>query len=356
MEPKKYEYIDSLRGIAILLVILVHTGYILDNTMLYFSRGLQFFIFNGAMGVQLFFIISALTLTISHYNRLKEQHQIRNFFIRRFFRITPMYYLAIVYFAIIDQYIQNNFYGIDTGKFITTILFINPYFHKYIEGYVPGGWSISVEFLFYLLFPFVCNKIKSFNSSMIFIFITIIISIIYIYTVEKGPLIYTNLLFQLPIFSLGIALYWWKNDKSKTLSSSTTLIIAIFIFCFCYKQIPYHFLYNIGFAFIIITLMQKPYKLFSNKLFATIGKVSFSMYIIHFAIMSIFNHLNFNRIILVTNISTSLLNFIGLYLIAVISTFLISQITYRIIEVPGQNLGKKIIKKLNQQKNNILEI
>lgn len=347
MEPKKYEYIDSLRGIAILLVILVHTGIILNNTVLFFPDLLIKFIANGAYGVHLFFIISALTLTMSYHNRLHEKHKTRNFFIRRFFRIAPMYYFAILYFSIIFPYIQGNFEKIVVGKLITTALFINPYFTNYIHGYVPGGWSISVEFLFYFFVPFLCKKITNFNSSMIFIFVALIISIVYSQLYWKN---FTNLLFQLPIFSLGIALYWWENDKSKTLSSSTTLIIAIFIFCFCYKPVPYHFLYSLGFAFIIITLMQKPYKLFSNKLFATIGKVSFSMYIIHFAIILILGSINFNRIISVTNIGTSLLNFIGLYLIAVISTFLISQITYRIIEVPGQNLGKKIIKKLNQQK------
>ena len=61
MEPKKYQYIDSLRGIAILLVVLVHVGIVLDNMIDYFPKDslLLSIIGNGAYGVQLFLIVSA---------------------------------------------------------------------------------------------------------------------------------------------------------------------------------------------------------------------------------------------------------------------------------------------------------
>lgn len=57
MAQKKYEYIDSLRGIAILMVIFVHIGVVLDNTLLYFPEDtiLHKIIWSGGYGVQLFF-------------------------------------------------------------------------------------------------------------------------------------------------------------------------------------------------------------------------------------------------------------------------------------------------------------
>ena len=80
-----------------------------------------------------------------------------------------------------------------------------------------------------------------------------------------------------------------------------------------------------------------------------IGKVSFSMYIIHFFVIQILESLGFVKIIPITNLASSLLNFCMLYLAVALITFLIANITYKLIEIPGQNLGKKIIKKLDQQ-------
>lgn len=54
----KLKHIDALRGIAVLLVILVHTSQSIPGI----SLPLRYFSKYGQMGVQLFFIISAYTL------------------------------------------------------------------------------------------------------------------------------------------------------------------------------------------------------------------------------------------------------------------------------------------------------
>ena len=59
---KRYPYMDALRGIAILLVIMYHTTLFMAHdapNILYRISG------EGARGVQLFFILSALALFLS---------------------------------------------------------------------------------------------------------------------------------------------------------------------------------------------------------------------------------------------------------------------------------------------------
>lgn len=94
----KLQYIDFLRGIAILMVIVVHTNQYSKNPHnVSLSRLTEY----DARGVQLFFVLSAFTLYYSYHNRKTEQtHVFRNFFIRRIFRIAPMYYLGIIYYLI----------------------------------------------------------------------------------------------------------------------------------------------------------------------------------------------------------------------------------------------------------------
>src|SRR5512133_787814 len=124
--PRKYDFIDALRGLAILGVILLHTSQIIPPD----SKLLKLFGDNGAQGVQLFFITSALTLFLSMGSRShQEAAPTRNFFIRRFFRIAPMYYLALAFFFLLDGLSARYWapHGIPWWYPVMTIFFLNGY-------------------------------------------------------------------------------------------------------------------------------------------------------------------------------------------------------------------------------------
>lgn len=92
-----YKYIDALRGIAILMVVAVHVS---QSNSLKIDDLTRSILNNGSKGVQLFFIVSAFTLFMSFNNRYdKESTPILNYSIRRFFRIAPMYYLALIFYT-----------------------------------------------------------------------------------------------------------------------------------------------------------------------------------------------------------------------------------------------------------------
>lgn len=92
---------------------------------------------------------------------------------------------------------------------------------------------------------------------------------------------------------------------------------------------------------------MKPYKFFSNRILAAVGKCSFSMYLVHFALLGFMKKYDFKSIINSTNTLTAYCDLILMFLLLSVASFVISHFTYKLIEVPGQNLGRKIIKKLN---------
>ncbi|WP_029906129.1 acyltransferase [Prevotella sp. 10(H)] len=365
MEVKKYEYIDSLRGIAILLVVLVHVQYIegFTSSISYFSTTAFQFMANGHLGVSLFFIVSAFTLMMSHQRRQYEDHANRNFFIRRFFRIAPMYYLAIVYFTF-AYFVGFDFANIDWSnvpkkELILNVLFVNGFFPEYIHHYVPGGWSITVEFTFYALFPLLFARLKTINQVISFTLISLLISTVFNLLLKGTGADINNFLgyyivAQLPVFSLGILAYRLVSVKEEIMNVklSSLSFLAVTIFVYCYTAISYDFLYSIVFFLLLIILSQKAYKLFSNKILAKIGKVSFSLYLVHFAMMTVFNMFGCFRWVepYIKDKTTAYLFFIFGYICLFAVSFLLSNITYRLIEMPGQNLGRKLIKKLDQQK------
>ena len=89
MKKFNLDYIDSMRGIAILMVLAVHSTIfftIYEIKQLPFK--MEYIIYSGKYGVVLFFIVSAYTL----FRSLDIRHEkgFGNYYIRRFFRIAPL--------------------------------------------------------------------------------------------------------------------------------------------------------------------------------------------------------------------------------------------------------------------------
>ena len=91
VDTEYYTFVDALRGIAILMVVLVHTQIYTPAA----SGRLATVVGAGARGVQLFFVISAFTLFSTSLQRFpKEPKPRRSFYLRRAFRILPLMALA----------------------------------------------------------------------------------------------------------------------------------------------------------------------------------------------------------------------------------------------------------------------
>ena len=150
---KYIKQLDSLRGIAVLLVIITHwfpEGHPLHDYTSFFN------------GVDIFFVLSGFLITrILLENRNEAEATAtgkwfvaKNFYIRRFLRIFPIYYgLILVMFALgpkTSTHIREN-----VGNFLTytsNIYFIQK--GKW-EGVLSHLWSLSVEEQFYLLWPWI---------------------------------------------------------------------------------------------------------------------------------------------------------------------------------------------------------
>ena len=147
-------FIDLLRTIGILQVVLFHVFHGIvrfapKNEIPTFIERMPFGINFAwqAYGVDMIFVISAFLLTWSLLLELSEQERIdfRSYYVRRLSRILPLYYIALVAFAIGQ--------GNSVSEIVYSALFIGYIVSDY--NVIPVGWSMEVMILYYLVLPWV---------------------------------------------------------------------------------------------------------------------------------------------------------------------------------------------------------
>jgi len=361
---KNLDYVDAMRGIAILMVILVHTS---QNIKIE-SELISLFCRYGQMGVQLFFVASAFTLCNSAENRNNEPNKILNYFIRRFFRIAPVYYVGIIlYFALgaLKNYYKHGVLMPDEQytliNILTNVLLVHGFFPPANNNIVPGGWSIGTEFAFYAIFPMLFvllnGVIKSVTSAILALSCSVLISLAAIYScqivigtkLDNNSFIYFNLATQLPVFILGV-LFFKLNQidawpvKSKFSNILTFISISIFsVAIFEYgSDISFSLIPVIsGFSFLFLFSFLSKDKIINCAPIRSIGKVSYSMYLFHFLIARGLTAFLVSRTEPFLHGSVTLfLAYIG----SVATTFFIARISEKLIERPFIELGRKVIK------------
>jgi peptidoglycan/LPS O-acetylase OafA/YrhL len=361
---KKLDYIDALRGLAILGVIMVHTNLYGSFNL---PNSIGHIIAQGARGVQLFFLVSAFTLFLSFKNRsMIEKSPIRNFFLRRFFRIAPMYYIGIAYYLCLDdlglRYLLGDSTNITIPIIISNFIFLHGFNPYWINSLVPGGWSIGVEMLFYAILPFVFSKVKNLNQAFnFFIFSTVAKLLLQLFFMKfqliSDDRIWSRFLFlyfpnQLPIFSLGILMYFIiiENESLSNISGKSILVFSSMLLAHLCSGIqfilPNHILFGIGLLLLGLALSKFRFIGFVNPIVIYIGKISFSMYLVHFAVLHWLKSLNF-----LDYLGNGTLNYIARFSFVSILTIIVSSIFYKIIEVPFQEIGKRIIIRLEKSTN-----
>jgi peptidoglycan/LPS O-acetylase OafA/YrhL len=142
--------INGLRGIAILLVIYYHllAGTLSPDTPVLLSP----FLTNGWSGVNLFFLLSGFVLFLPYAANdtpLSAGDQ-WTFYRRRFRRLMPLFYVAVL----VEWMLAQRFQPRDVGELVSVLsgaFALNP--RSFGPSFNPPLWSIGVEIEFSLLFP-----------------------------------------------------------------------------------------------------------------------------------------------------------------------------------------------------------
>lgn len=339
-------YLDGLRGIAILAVVVIHV-----SQLVYIPAPLHDVAAYGVRGVQLFFIVSGLTLALNHMNKPLG---LRDFFARRFFRIAPMFYLAMIFYMVVGLVSDLRFAPKDvrSHEVLLTFLFLHDWSLTASNKIVPGGWSIACEAMFYASFPLillVLDRLRGLRSIPFVMAIYVLGAISYwgMRHFLKGDaalvqgFAFSFWITQLPAFVSGCWLAFGVGHESITRSSARWIMMFATLLILIDTQMRAHtnLLIAIGLLSLFVWAAGRARPAFLESAAMTfLGKISFSVYIVHFFVISL-AHLFAGRL---QDMIGPYIAFIIVFAIVMAVSIPISAFTYYRIELPFVRYGRNL--------------
>ncbi|MCP4763648.1 MAG: acyltransferase [archaeon] len=327
--------------------------------MLLFHAGVEFFS-GGYVGVDIFFVISGFLITSIIFREVyKGEFTYLNFYERRARRIFPALYF-VTFVSIIPAWfflIPSDFYdfseniiGVVTFSSNIVLWLQSNYFSQTAElKPLLHTWSLAVEEQYYIFFPIILMVTYRFFKNHIFhllAFILILSLLLSQWAAFNKPTanyyLFPTRAWELFIGSLVALLYtnstWNKIDKnlykySNILSFLGLILIVIPIFTFD-NHTPFPSLYavipTVGTALFILFAKSNTlaYKILSNKLFVSIGLISYSAYLWHQPVYA------FARQQALWGVSNLIMTF------AFCLSLLLAYLSWRFIEQPFRNKNK----------------
>jgi peptidoglycan/LPS O-acetylase OafA/YrhL len=281
--------LDTLRGVAIALVILFHVQLHFGAPGVVGKLALL-----GYNGVQLFFIVSGITMCYMWAQRRKESRETTKFLIRRICRIAPPFWFAILFYMAWRHTGLTNLAPAGALDVALTALLLHGFSANAINLVVPGGWSIAVEAMFYVLFPLMVMRLTTASQRLWAAFIIYLVCTVGAYLLKREfavdeTVIYYSLLTQLPIFVVAMALYTVLfSGKPAPVKTALVIGIAWGAIAWLGRSMGWptrpglwaEIVLMLGFAAAILQRHEwRP--------LAFLGRISYSAYLFHFAVIDL---------------------------------------------------------------------
>ncbi len=305
--------LDLMRALAIIFVIIGHGGWMLSysNTKFPWIKIID--------GVELFFVLSGFLIGGILIRKFQDKKvlkikDIKEFWIRRWFRTLPNYYLILivnalfVYFGIIKE---------DFSQFNWKFVFFLQNFSKPFYKFFWESWSLSIEEWFYLLFPILLACMyffsKSLNISKKRIFLYSIIAFLLVpfllrvfiasrFEVDQfwlGVRIYKVVIYRLDGIALGLLAafikYWYPDFWFKSRNYSFVIGLVLCYLILYSTWLPNDFstkVFRITIQSIGCFLLLPKFDNINSapriisKVVTHISLISYSMYLINLALVS----------------------------------------------------------------------
>ncbi len=260
--------LDSLRGIAVLMVVFYHyTSRFSEKYSYSFVNDFINFEY-GRLGVELFFMISGFVI----YMSIKNINTPVEFIKKRFYRLYPLFWISLIFTSLVMF-----FFPLPDTKNSFAIFFANLTMLPSLFGQVAIDgvyWTLKYEFFFYLfiLFLLIFNKYKN----------IILISIAYLLfglvIVFKFKFLFVSYFYG-SLFINGMLFYSIYENSVLSKLKFIIIFLSCFVCFFLKDQVLFYF--NCFLIFTFILLINNKLFFLNIRFFSFFGQISFAMYLLH---------------------------------------------------------------------------
>jgi peptidoglycan/LPS O-acetylase OafA/YrhL len=300
------------------------------------------------------------------------------FYVRRFFRIAPLYYIillpAFIWFNFFQATIQRFFPHTATVVYDPTVRQLttaNVAMHlsflfglspKYCASLIVPDWSIGLEMQFYFLFPFLMLFARKFNLGKL----TLLLGSVWLISVHLIGVYIVNVplrfgLFPQPsffplkagVFLIGMLLAWAYMEQGELNGRAAFLVLAaVGLAGFCR---PFVFVSVIVAAFLLFyreptaglsaqALVKITRTVLANRIAGFLGNVSYGVYLSHMLILvPALSILSSHRLYAQQRASV---RFLILALVVCGVAYPCSWLLFKFIETPGIQIGKSLSRRI----------
>lgn len=323
--------LDGLRAISILLVITAHAADPL------FTR------LHGAVGVTIFFVISGYLITtlLLREEERNGRARIKAFYIRRAFRILPLYYLTLAAYVVLIGVLH-----LQAGA--SSLWHSLPYYLTYQNDLVPHGagvfnhsWSLAVEEKYYLVWPLmfaipVLRKHRLTVASGL----AALTALASLWSATHYFAIYTPILLGCVVaLVLDNPEYYRWAVRLATTPVAVALIAALIGWDLAFENgSNVHIVFSVLVALLFPAVLAGPRwlsGLLSNKVLVYIGTRSYGVYLIHRIVKDVVDRA-------VSSGSTSVPHELLHFVLIVVLSLAAAEVMYRLVERPMIELGRRL--------------
>lgn len=326
----RIKILDSLRGLAAVVVVFHHfftrMNHLFSSIPGFLYQFLYFISELNLIAVLFFFILSGYSIRLSIKNEnFLDKKVLKEYFNRRFNRVVPLYFLAIMFTILIGYLISPSLLLSSEFRFsnlIGNLFFLqssDSYKGNWFSPYGNNGplWSISFEMFFYIFIPIflyvnsaLSTKLKLYKEKEgeLKLIFALILSLICI--VINNKIFFPYIAFCTLFFNWYSGFYlgelFIKQGSINIFKSVLKFVFVIFFIEILKFKLPSSNLdkIKIGTCFSIIFILgfliskKREFKQIEyitsafNYLFYKIGRGSYAIYLFHFPIILLLKHNN----------------------------------------------------------------
>jgi peptidoglycan/LPS O-acetylase OafA/YrhL len=350
---KRLEFLDSLRGLAALYVLVYHLA-----KMPPLATGLpafaDTFVLFGGSGVILFFVISAFCLCLTMPGSVVTGAVAAKFYTKRFFRIAPLFY-AVLALTLVRNFLVRDIVP-PAGDVLANITFTFNLAPGLQDSLVFAGWTIGVEMLFYLIFPALFASLRGVPAKVLAYGLAGLAFAALLWILKTAPIdrdryALLTVAHYLPVFLLGMIAFDLFNALHARGAGWRTgaVLLATGMVAFAGHvserlldpSFAPFFWQGGSYALMLLGLAFCPLGLVVNRATRFLGQISYSVYLLHGPVILVINRPVFTRIYA---LDWPVVAKFGLCLAVTLTvTLTVSWLAYSFIERPGIALGRKLI-------------